>query len=165
MIRLATMTDTRRMADLMVEAGAKSRYRDICGVDHTYAKGLLREIVFNNENRSPAGTWVNVVEQDGQIQGYHIGMQQRIGLVGERFEAVDAQFYVTPDAPAKAYLQLLNSFYEWAERTPRIAVIRPGATDMLEDPERIAKVYERHGFRRSGLIFEREIVRERKEAA
>lgn len=160
MIRLAQMQDLPAILALMVEAGAQSRYVALGGVHRGYAEKWLQGVLFLNGSKTEDGTWVSVaITPDGAVEGFHIGSQQRIGLVGVRFEASDALFYVSPRAPAFSFAGLLHSFFSWAARTPRIAVIRPGATDMLDDPARVATMYERLGFRRSGIILERAIAK------
>lgn len=154
MIRLAQMTDLPRILELMIEAAGKSRYAQLGGVHRPYAKKFLQETLFLNGVTGESGTWVSVYVKDGTIEGFHIGMQQRIGLVGTRFEATDAQFYVSDRAGAFAFSGLLDSFFKWASRNPRIAIIRPGVTDMLDDIDRTAAIYERLGFRKSGHILE-----------
>jgi len=162
MIRAAKMVDTPRLVALMVEAQKTSRYAGKGAVDETYAKQLLKELILHNGGRSSEGTLVNVIEVNGQIEGYHIGMQQRIGLVGTKFEAADAQLYTTAQAPPFAFVELLEAFCHWAAFTPRIIAIRPGASDILgkKNLAFMSDIYRRLGFEEVGTIFEREVMRQ-----
>lgn len=167
MIRQANCTDIPRIVALMAEGHARSKYAGSGEVDRTYAKQMLARMFMLHGGRSCEGTWCMVSEVDGVVEGYHLGAQQRIGLVGSKFEATDVQVYLSEKAGPFDFIAMTESFLTWAEGQPRIITIRPGLHDFIltgEQVKRLAGVYERYGFRQVGVILER-AVETAKEAA
>lgn len=161
MIRPAQLSDSPRIADLMEQAFARSRYakRPGAAVDRTYALQFLKGILMRNGLKSAESTWCSVWVEKGQVMGYHLGMEQRIMQVGTLYEAVGIHFYVDPAASPFAAVSLLKSFAAWAAGRPRIIEFCLDANDLMGEFGAMADTYQKVGFTPCAMTLRQEFDR------
>lgn len=158
MVRAATLADLARLFEMVkaMHAGSKYAARGI-GVDAATAKAILLDGVRRHGAQHNGGTLLNVAVKDGVIEGFMLGILQRIYFIGDRLEAMDFWLYVGPGASATDLPKLLDRYITWADDNPKVAEICLAWTDAAGvDGARLGRLYERKGFDRSGEIYKRE---------
>lgn len=157
MIRLATHSDLPRLFELVMLMYAASEYpgRDI-GVSEPAAKALLRDCVARNGRTNDGGVLLNVVEKDGEVEGFMLALIQRIYLIGNRLEAQDAFLFVTDKASRGSGGRLFRAYLKWALANPKVADIAGSWTDVAGvDGEKMNRMFRRLGLRKRGEIWKR----------
>ena len=157
MIRPATISDMPRLLELVMQMHEASEYpkREIA-VSEPSAKAVLRDALARNGRMNDGGTLLNVVERKGRVEGFMIGVLQRIYGIGNRLEAQDYWLFCSPAAPRAASRRLLQAYVDWATGNPKVADVVLSWTDVAGvDGETIGKVYKRLGFERRGEIWKR----------
>lgn len=138
-----------------MHAGSKYKLAEI-DVDATTAKSILRDGVMRSGGLHNGSTLLNVVERDGVIEGFMLGILQRVYSIGNRLEAQDFWLYCTPHAPHGAVPRLLDAYIEWADTNPKVAEITLSWTDAMNvDGGKLGRLYHRKGFRCCGEIWKR----------
>lgn len=156
-IRPATFSDIPKMTALLQDGYERSKYVDRGRVDAQEAKQLLLGAVQRMEVRGVGGACVYVAEKDGELTGLIVGMTERVYHIGDRLRATDLFFYTKEDAPKVTALALMKAFEAWATSNRKVIEIVLGVTDIVGDPERLARVYEKRGYARCGVMLERRI--------
>lgn len=157
MIRPATFADMPRLIELVQAMHESSIYpaRNI-GVDMTSARAILMDGIRRHGGGHQGSTLFNVVEFRGQVEGYMLGILQRIYSIGNRLEAQDFWLFCTNKAPKIASGKLVDAYIEWADTNPKVADIALSWTNAAKvDGRKIARLYERKGFDRVGEIYKR----------
>ena len=159
MIRPARFADTPSILALIGEMHERSVYAGVDTVDGKVARSIVVQSVQRHGLLKDGGASAFVAEQDNEIVGFIIGVLDRLYHIGHRLMATDLLFYAGTKAGPRDFVGLFDAFEAWAESVPGIAEIKPGITDAIDEPERLAKFYERRGYRRCGAIFQRSIER------
>lgn len=155
-MRAACATDLPRLFELLLEMQANSKYAGDVEVDRQVARSLLLQSVARHGGRHQGGTCVFVVERDGVIEGFIIGILDRVYHIGNRLSANDLYLYVTPRAPRGAASRLIDAYVQWALDNPKVADIKLSWTDVMGvDASKIERLFARKEFRRAGGIWER----------
>jgi hypothetical protein len=157
MIRAASHSDLPRLRDLLLEMQRVSKFYPDIDVDQPTARSILLTGVQRHGGLTLGGANVQVVEKNGQVEAFMLGMLDRVYHIGNRLQANDIYLYATQAAPKTAAVQLLKGYIAWALGNPKVAKIMLSWTDALGvDGEKLARVYEKLGFHRVGEIWERE---------
>lgn len=159
MIRQARFVDVQAMAAMMQEAHARSIYRDLDEIDAPAMKRLFVSAVQQHGKPGEGGTCAFVAEPGGQVEGFIVGVLQRVYHVGKRLSASDLFFLTRPDADPRSAVGLLGAFLDWAEGNPKVVEIQMGATSALGDWRHAGRLYERRGLEQCGGIYRRSIER------
>ncbi len=155
MIRAATLSDLPRLFELVLMMHAGSKYADEVGVDNTAARSILRDGVLRNGGAYNGATLLNVIDVGGTIEGFMLGILQRVYSIGNRLEAQDFWLFCTKAAPATAPSRLIDAYIKWADENPKVAEITLSWTAVSQASEKMARLYQRKGFARCGEIFKR----------
>lgn len=158
MLRRATFSDLPRLMELMEETHAKSRYADMgVSLDKNSAREMLHAGLSRNGLQMETGMLLNVIEKAGKVEGFMLGVLQRVHSVGNRLEAQDLWLYCTKKAPKIGMLKLIDAYVEWANGNPKCAEISLSWTDAVKgiDGAAIGKAYQRQGFQPAGEIWKR----------
>jgi len=158
MIRAAKFSDIPRMVDLLHEMHAASKYAGKVDVSRKAAHALMQQCVTRHGGQHEGGALVMVAEHDGQVEGFIVGMLDRVYHIGDRLASNDVYLYVTDAASKLDVRRLLDAYVEWASGNPKVFEIRLSWTDTMEGAEKIGDLYEKMGFRRCGAIYERGAV-------
>jgi hypothetical protein len=155
MIRAARFADIPRLTDLLCEMHDHSKYAGVVEVSRPAAQGLLQNAIRRHDGEHDGGALVMVDEQAGEIEGFIVGVLNRVYLIGDKLAANDLFLHTTGKAGGLSALKLLAAYVAWADRNPKVHEIKLSWTDTMPGAERIGMVYERMGFARCGAIYER----------
>jgi hypothetical protein len=78
----------------------------------------------------------------------------RVYVIGDRLMATDVLFVANGFAQPHEAGQLIKNMIQWAKRSPACIEVRCGATAVIEDPERTARLFERSGMKPYGTSTE-----------
>lgn len=152
-IRKPTFSNIPAMLELFREMHKRSRYAGIATLDEQLIKQSLARAMQLHCSPNDGGSWLMVVEQDGVIEGFLLGVLERLYHVARELTATDVFFYVSERAHPNAAGQLLDEFTKWADACGKVIELRFGVSDAIGDPERTGALYRRRGYRPAGLIF------------
>lgn len=155
MIRRARFGDIPGLYRLIGEGHANSRYAASEEIDEREAKALLMRCIQRHGSPNVGGSCVFVAEAGGRIDGFIVGLLDRVYHLGRRFSAEDLFFYVSPDSEPTMAGRLIDAYVAWAEANEKVIEIKLAATDIIDDWRRTAHLYERKGFHQIGAIYER----------
>jgi len=147
MIRTARNQDIKAIVVLGQIALAESRFSEICGVDVPLAKGILLSAIASDT------TAAIVSEENGIIDGVILGNVSNMYEVTDLPVVTHHLWYVTPGARPGTAMKLLDALHDWAgpDNLKRHLV-----HDMIVDPEKSRKLFERRGYRLAGYLYEKE---------
>ena len=157
MIRRAHTSDIPRLVELVTEMHGESEFA-ARGVPLSLP--LVRSFVFrgirNHGGKHEGSTLFNVIEFRGQVEAFMLGLLQPVYCVCDGLESQDFWLYASRRAPKLSAARLVDAYLEWAVGNPRVVDIGLSWTDVVGvDGRKIAKLYERKGFRKRGEIFVR----------
>lgn len=155
MIRAATFSDIPRVVDLLVEMQAESKYAGRVDVSRKTAHALMQQCVRRHGGQHDGGSLVMVAEHGDQVEGFIVGLLDRVYHIGDRLAANDVFLHVTERAAKTDVRRLLDAYVKWASDNPKVEEIRLSWTDTMAGAEKIGDLYEKMGFRRCGAIYER----------
>lgn len=153
-LRAATFGDIPSLAELIQETHEASRIKGLT-LDLRATKALL----LNAVQRNGTTTFVKVAEQPGGgLEGFILGVTQPLYHVLEELEAQDLFWIARPGAHAWTAARLLRSFHKWALAQDKVAMIRQGVTNVVDDASRDAahRLLQRAGMNGAGAIYEKE---------
>jgi hypothetical protein len=140
-----------------------SKYRDSDAVDTEYAHRLVAQCVQRHGHTTDGGSWVMVCEKDDTVEGFIIGLLDRVYHIGKRLCAYDLFLYCTPRS-GRDMAALVDSYFGWADNNPRVGFVKASWTDAVKGASRMGKFYQRKGFELIGEIYER-VATPQREAA
>ena len=146
MIRPALYADIPTICALMIEGHKVSKYKDYPLDTKRKFRTLLMESIRSGNS------CVFVAERQGVVVGFLVGMVDDLYHILNVKYATDLFFFALYEGSA-----LLDAFIEWAKIQPGVVRIRLGATDVVEDYNRVAKLYDRKGLTQEGALYEMEI--------
>lgn len=158
MIRRAAFADIPAMAGLLAEAHARSIYARTTTLDIPHVKTLLLQAVQADGGAGLGGTLARVAEHDGRVSGLFVAVRERVHdlCTSDTLRARDL-FYVNQGNPRDG-VRLLDAFLDWARHDPQVIEVIASFTDTVSDSARVARLYERRGFSRHGLIYRKELT-------
>lgn len=161
MIRDARAVDIPAILAFLAECYGRSHYAKagVAQIDVMHTKKLLLMAIHRHNHKTENACWIQVIEQAGQICGLMLATLARVYVIGNRLMATDVLFVVNGFAHAHEAGQLIKNFIQWGKRSPACVEIRCGATAVIGDPERTAKLFERFGLTPYGTLHRMEIER------
>lgn len=154
MVREAKFADIPVLLALLEEGHKIGKYKDY-NIDISTAKQVFMGVLQRTTVKGEGGTCAFVYDDDG-VQGFIIGITERIYHIAKEFMATDIFFYIAKEYnDPLAFRMLLKSFEEWAWSIPRVKKIDLGITNIIGDPHRLAIIYRRFGYVDSGLMVEK----------
>jgi GNAT superfamily N-acetyltransferase len=154
-LRPARTVDAFALAAMLERQHARSRFQSLCQVDAPYTRKLMAQAIQRHAGTNDGATLVNVVEANGEIAAFCVGILTRVYHIGTALAAQDMFLVSDADAPALAPRRLLAAFLTWAQTNPRVVEVNLSHTDALPEGDRMGRVYERMGFERCGGIYRR----------
>lgn len=156
MIRRADYSDIPRIADLMREVFARSKYAGRGTLNVKEAKALWMRSIQRHGKTSEGGTLALVAgDSDGIVTGFVLGVLQRVYLVGDQLEAQQVYLYQSHGSDPVATIELAVEFGKWAQRNDDVIGDVQSATDIVQDFSMAARIFEGLGYKQSGVIYER----------
>ena len=157
MIRPAINGDIPRLAEIMMDLHARSKFASRCTVNKGEVKRMFLGFIARNQSRGIGGTCVFVAERDGKVEGFMVGLLDQVYHIGSKLSANDVYFTVTQRADPRDASRLLSAYDAWASANPNVITINLSATDVIEPTKRVEKLFRRRGFIRCGAIYERSV--------
>jgi len=139
---------------LLTDMYERSKYRNIVDVDWKVAKSLLLQAITRQGAKCAGGSCVFVIDRSGYIEGFIVGILDRVYHIGAKLMATDLFYYVRPSSGAHDAAKLFDAFVDWARSVPDVIEIRNGATDAIGDFRRVEKWWQRRGMKQVGVIYE-----------
>lgn len=153
-LRAATFQDIPRVAIMLHELHAASKYHDRVGISDKAMQDVLMAAVAGQNQHGPQASFFQLSERDGQPIGFMVGTLTRVYHVGDKLVANDLFLYVRPRARASHTFELIDAYVAWAKANRKVCEIALSWNDALPGAERIADVYRRRGFAKNGELFE-----------
>lgn len=157
-VRAASFVDTPAIAELYRSAYQKSRYAH-CAFDPVAVKQFIARAIHRHGQPNLGGSLVLVSERKGALKGFLIGVLDAIYPAAKELLATDLLFIIGEGAQPSDASRMLKALIEWAQKNPKVIELRLGVTDAMGDYERAAKLYERLGLARCGVMFNRSFER------
>ena len=157
-IRSARFVDTPGILRLFEQALSTSRYAAFTGMDQAHTKRVISEsIQRQNAEPVPNAMIVLVADNGDSLEGIIIGAAMPLYHVLDATLVTDLIWYAPPEANSRTGLKLVRGLHKWAAKGKGAVVVRHGMTDAIGDPDRTSAVFRAAGFRRAGVIYEKEI--------
>lgn len=151
MVREGERKDIPIITSLLEEAHQVGEYKEY-EVERIAIMQLVNGILDRKTVRGENGTCALVWDDDG-VQGFILGIRERIYHVSKDFRATDIFFYIAREYnDPLAFIMLLKGFEEWALSHPRVKRIDLGITNIIGDPRRLAVIYRRYGYTECGIM-------------
>tara|TARA_R110000824_G_scaffold401790_1_gene616442 strand:- start:29924 stop:30400 length:477 start_codon:yes stop_codon:yes gene_type:complete len=158
MIRTANLSDLSRVYELLLDAHNKSKYNGHVQVDEKTARALIMHCV-QRQGLHNGSTNVSVVEKSGKVEGFMIGILDRVYHIGDRLVANDLFLVCTKKAGITAASRLVDDYVKWAEDNPKVFETKLSWTDALGvDAAQIESLYAKKGFVKCGGIWGKELI-------
>ena len=155
MIRPAEYGDLPRLYDILEWASRQTHYYPDAEIDEKYAKSLLMQSI-QRQGTNCGSTHFMVTTSAGKVEGFMIGILDRIYHVGNRLEANDFYLICSQKAQYKAFEKLVDDYILWAEGNPKVATTKVSWTNALGVRKKwIERFYRRKGFHPIGGIWEK----------
>ena len=156
-IRPGKSIDAFRLAELLADVHARSRFAHRMNVDAAYARRLMAQVAQRHGGTHDGGTSLFVWEQDGVIEAFIAGVLDRVYHIGDKLAANDMFLIATEQASPKAASRLVAAFVDWAASIPLVIEINVSWSDALPSGQRMPTMFKRKGFRKCGEIFVRDL--------
>lgn len=155
MIRPAKFFDTVRIVDLMHEMHERSCYAQLDVIDDRYAHKLVSNCIQRHGGSHDGAALVMVAVHDQKVEGFLIGILDRLYHLGTKLSANDLFLYTSKKCHPTDFVRLLETYISWAENNPKVGEIKLSWTDAVPGAERMGKMYEMKGFDYCGGIYSR----------
>lgn len=159
MIRPAKFGDIPRLAELLAEMHERSCYATVAAVDLRAAKALFVQAIQRHGSGTAGAMCAYVADSGSRVEGFVIGLLDRLYHVGDQLMASDLFLYVSPNGDPRDFARLFDALDQWAAANPNVLECRLGITDAITPWQRTAQLYRRKGYRQSGAIYERRFER------
>lgn len=154
-VRNAAFSDIPRIVLLLEEGFSRTHYAKsgLGGIDRAEAKRLLTTAVHRHGHKTGGGTFIQVSEKDGAIEGLILGTLARVYSIGDRLMATDLFWSASERVPPADPFKLMKNMVEWAWSCPDVVEVTCGTTAIIQDPEAAGRMLERLGLTRYGVIW------------
>jgi hypothetical protein len=154
-IRDAKFVDIHGMTRFLEECYARSHYAKdgIVKVDVGETKRLLGAGLGRHGHKGIGACWLQVAENDGQIDGLMYATLHRVYSIGDKLMATDL-FWATNDhaKPTDAML-LLRNMIQWANSSPHVVEVHIAASYVITDrPDATSRLLKSLGMKEYGAI-------------
>lgn len=153
MIRKATYQDAPAIMAMVREQHSRSKYAERCRIAEPALQHLVSALIAQQGQIGPQGSCVFVAENTGEPVAFIAGVLDRVYSIGAKLKAQDL-FFVNERGTVGDTMRLLDAYVGWARAIRAVLEISVSWTDTLPGAERVAKLYARKGFVKSGEVFE-----------
>lgn len=151
-IRAATPQDIAPLERLLRAQHAASKYANRTKIHDKALTGLLMGAYAQQHQRGPQGAHLSIAERDGKVVGFIIGVLDRVYHIGEKLTANDL-FFVNEGTVGDT-LGLVDAYIAWARGNPKVIEVVLSWSDTLPGAEKVAGLFRRKGFTKSGEMYE-----------
>lgn len=165
MIRAAKFQDVPLLEEMLREMYRDGKYATRGELCDKALRELLMGMIAQQGQMGPQASFVRIAEEGGRPVGFFCGVLDRVYHIAKQLTANDLFLYVRPGAHVKHTLQLIDAYIAWAGSNRRVIEIVLSWSDTLPGAERIAPLYCRKGFHKSGEMYEMRLDLQQEEAA
>ncbi len=152
MIRRALPQDMKGVERLIRAQHAASKYASRVDISDKALESLLLGMFAQMGQNGPQGSHIAVAVRDGAVVGFIAGVLDRVYHMGVKLTANDL-FFVNEGTPADTF-GLIDSYVAWAKANPKVIEAVLSWSDTVPGAERVAALFVRKGFAKSGEMFE-----------
>lgn len=153
-MRKATFQDAPAIMQLLRDQHTRSKYASRCRIAEPQLQHLVTSMIAQQGQIGPQGTCVFVCDNAaGEPVAFIAGILDRVYMIGAKLKAQDL-FFCNEGGSVKDTLQLLDGYVNWARSIRAVLEINVSWNDTMPGADRVAQLYARKGFRKSGEIFE-----------
>lgn len=157
-VRPAKASDIMRVLVIADEARRNSVYAQRCPIDRGYAQKFFAKAVHTHGFHHHGGTFFLVSERNGMVEGYFLGVLDRIYQIGERLVALEVHTLLSPRASRRDWSVMVSRFIAWAEGNDDVLeIFMAQSTLMGTEDRRYATALKRKGFAHCGTNFIRPV--------
>jgi len=153
MIREAKFADTPAIERLLRRVHAKSKYAAMTMLNEKALNNTVMGMIAGQNQHGPEASFVRVVEHQGKVQGFMAASLSRIYGICDKLTASDT-FIISESRRASDTVAMIDAYIEWAKRNPKVVEIILTWSDAVPGGEKMAKLYQRKGFRLVGEFYE-----------
>jgi hypothetical protein len=153
MIRAATYQDAPAIMAMIRTQHSRSKYAGRCGISESALAHVVTQMIAQQNQYGPQGSLVLVAENSGEPVAFIAGILDRIYQIGDKLSAQDL-FFVNERGSVSDTIKLLDGYIAWAKSIRACIEVTISWTDTLPGAERIAKLFGRKGFSKTGEMFE-----------
>lgn len=160
MIRTARFADTHAIVRFLQACHARSHYAKdgIVSVDVDEAKRLVATGISRHGHTKIGGCWVQIAEQDGNIDGLMFATLARVYSIGDKLMATDLFWVVNEHAAPGDGLALMRNMIDWATNNPNVFEIHIAASAVIDgNTELTGRLLKRMGMQEYGRIHRLEL--------
>jgi hypothetical protein len=151
-----SFADAVGILDVLRAAHASSVYKHL-SFDEKEANRVICQAIQRHGFKTPAGTFVQVSEVAGKIEGFIIGMLHSVYHCHLEMAATDLWWITTPQCPVRERVGLMMTMVDWARAHPRVVEITSSASDAMGGADKAARILEKLGFKPFGSIYRMEV--------
>jgi hypothetical protein len=129
----------------------RSKYAGRVRINDASLDHVITSLIGQQNQIGVQGSLVLLAENDGKLTGFIAGILDRIYLFGAKLKANDVFFVNT--GPASDAAKLFDGYVNWARSIRAVEEIRATWTDILPESSKVAKLYARKGFAKTGEIY------------
>lgn len=153
MIRPARFQDAPAIERLIRDQHARSKYAGRVEISDKALNQLVMAALAGMTQSGPQASHVSVAVRDGKIVGFIMGTLDRVYHIGKKLTANDL-YFVNEGGTTGDTLKLLDAYVAWAKSNPKVLEVMVSWADTLPGAGRVAELYRRKGFQKSGEMFE-----------
>jgi hypothetical protein len=160
MIRDAKFADTHAIVRFLLDCHARSHYAgSAVGVDVEEAKRLVISGIGRHGHQKGGACWVQVVDNDGSIDGLMYATLARIYAIGDKLMATDLFWIVNDHAKPGEAAILMRNMVEWAKKNPLVVEVHIAASAVITDnPAATSRILRKQfGMKEYGIIHRLEL--------
>lgn len=164
MIRDAKFVDIPAMTRFLESCYARSHYAKdgIVKVDVPETKRLLGAGLGRHGHKGIGSCWLQVAENDGNIDGLMYATLHRVYAIGDKLMATDLFWAVNDHAQPMDGLTLLKNMLAWARSSPHVVEVHIAASFVMADrPQVISRLLKTVGMKEYGAIHRLDLVGEK----
>lgn len=164
MIRDAKFIDIHGMTRFLQECHARSHYAKdgIVNVDVGETKRLLGAGLGRHGHKGIGACWLQVAENDGNIDGLMYATLHRVYAIGDKLMASDLFWAVNDHAQPTDAVMLLKNMLAWARTCPLVVEVHMAASYVISDrPEATSRLLKTLGMKEYGAIHRLDLIGEK----
>lgn len=158
-VRPAKFVDVPGIIRVYEDGFQRSIYADRATFDASEAKKIIAQAIHRHGHTTNGGTLVLVSENEGQVEGFIVGLLDSVYPGLKELMATDLLFIMSTKANPRDASTMLKQLASWAEANQRVIELHLGINDAIGDWNRTAKLYERLGLIQCGAMFRRSFKR------
>lgn len=154
MIRNAKFADIHGITRFLLWCHSCSHYANSSvGVDLDETKRLVGTGIGRHGNKNGGGCWVQVVDNDGNIDGLMYATLVRVYSIGNKLMATDLFWAVNDHAKPGDALTLMKNMITWAKSCPHVVEVHCATSAVIkQNPQVVGRLLKQIGMKEYGFI-------------